>query len=231
MAMQTRFTKLLGCGVPLQVAPMGTVGTPELLAAAASAGAHVMTSTAGLPPAAVEATIARLVETVGRGFGVNFLVPILDRDALAVAARSAPLVDFYLGPPDGALVDVVHAGGALCGWQVTSGADAVAAREAGCDLIVAHGVEAGGRNPGGIGLVPLLQEVLDAVVDLPVVAAGGIATARGVAAALVAGADAARLGTRFIATVESGGHPRYVEAIVAARGEDAVISDAYVTGW
>jgi NAD(P)H-dependent flavin oxidoreductase YrpB (nitropropane dioxygenase family) len=79
-------------------------------------------------------------------------------------------------------------------------------------------------------LLPLLAEVLDAV-DVPVVAAGGIATAAGVAAALAAGADAVRVGTRFIASDEADAHPRYVEAILAAGGEDTVLTEAFSVGW
>src|SRR2546423_111368 len=83
----------------------------------------------------------------------------------------------------------------------------------GCDVIIVQGHEAGGHVRGTVGLMPLLAEVLDTV-KLPVIAAGGIGNARGVAAALAAGAAAVRLGTRFIATRESGAHPLYVESLL-----------------
>jgi NAD(P)H-dependent flavin oxidoreductase YrpB (nitropropane dioxygenase family) len=91
---------------------------------------------------------------------------------------------------------------------------------------VARGIEAGGRTKGGIGLLPLLDEVLDAV-DVPVVAAGGIASARAVAAVLAAGAAAARVGTRFLVAEEAATHPAYVEALLAATGHDTVLTEAF----
>ncbi len=158
---------------------------------------------------------------------------LLDREVVEVAAARAPLVDFFWGDPDPSLVDMVHAGGALASWQVGSVEEARAAAAAGCDIVVAQGVEAGGHVRGRLGLLALLDGVLDAV-DVPVVAAGGIATARGVAAVLAAGADAARVGTRFVATHEAlaeGAHPEYVEALLRAGGEDTVLTDAYSMMW
>ena len=123
-----------------------------------------------------------------------------------------------VGDPDPALVARVHDGGALASWQ------------AGCDLVAVQGMEGGGRIRGRVALLPLLAEVLDAV-QVPVVAAGGIATARGVAACLAAGASAVRVGTRLLATEESGAHPRYVAALLSAGAEDAVLTDAFSVGW
>jgi NAD(P)H-dependent flavin oxidoreductase YrpB (nitropropane dioxygenase family) len=139
-------------------------------------------------------------------------------------------VDFYHGDPDAALVERVHGHGALAGWQVGSVADARAAADAGCDVLVVRGTEGGGRMYGKRSLWPLLVEVLDAV-DVPVVATGGIAEGRGVAAALAAGAAGVRMGTRFVATPESGAHPAYKDAIVAAGASDTVLTDAYRVMW
>jgi nitronate monooxygenase len=91
-------------------------------------------------------------------------------------------------------------------------------------------MEGGGRIRGRVALLPLLAEVLDAV-EVPVVAAGGIATARGVAACLAAGAAAVRVGTRLLATEESGAHPEYVAALLEAGAEDAVLTDAFSVMW
>jgi NAD(P)H-dependent flavin oxidoreductase YrpB (nitropropane dioxygenase family) len=103
----------------------------------------------------------------------------------------------------------VHEGGAVCGWQVESAEEARAAEAAGCDVVIAKGWESGGRKRiEGPTLLPLLDAVLDTVA-VPVVAAGGIATARGVAAAFAAGAEGARVGTRFIAAAESEAHPEW----------------------
>src|SRR5690606_38454118 len=126
-------------------------------------------------------------------FGVNFLIPFLDEDALRIAASHARVVEFFYGEPNARLVDIAHSGGAFACWQVGSAPEAIAAERAGCDLVVAQGVEAGGHVRGTTGLGALLPQVLDAG-RVPVVAAGGIATARAMASALAAGADAVRVG-------------------------------------
>ena len=124
----------------------------------------------------------------------------------------------------------MHAGGGVCGWQVESGEEARAAEAAGCDIVVAKGWESGGRKRiEGPALLPLLDDVLGAVA-VPVVAAGGIATARGVAAVFAAGAEGARVGTRFIAAAESEAHPEWVQAVLDARAADAVVSNAFNVG-
>jgi NAD(P)H-dependent flavin oxidoreductase YrpB (nitropropane dioxygenase family) len=106
----------------------------------------------------------------------------------------------------------------------------VAAAAAGCDFIVAQGIEAGGHVRGHVGLFPLLGEVLE-VVDVPVVAAGGIGTARAMAAALAAGAEGVRVGLRLVAAAESEAHPAYVDALIAATAQDTVVTDAFSVGW
>src|SRR5213079_183863 len=105
-----------------------------------------------------------------------------------------------------------------------------AARDAGCDVIVAQGIEAGGHVRGTLGLLPLLDEVRT-VIDLPIVAAGGIGTGTAMAAALVAGADAVRVGTRFMVASESTAHPTYVEALIGAGADDTVLTTAFGDGW
>ncbi len=229
--LSTRFTDLVGCEVPIQLAPLGGgIGTLELAEAVAGAGGHAMLGLTSLPAPVVEQLIEAVEQRAIRAYGVNLLVPFLDHEVLELVASRVPVVDFYLGMPAPELVDVVHAGGALVQWQVCSREEAVAAQAAGCDLIVAHGVEAGGRNPGGIGLIPLLEQVLPAV-SVPVIAAGGIATGRGIAAVLSMGAAGARLGTRFVAATESGAHADYVAAVVAAGSEDAVHTSVFDAAW
>lgn len=114
--------------------------------------------------------------------------------------------------------------------QVGSREEAVAAAGAGCDMVVAQGVEAGGHIRGRIGLGALLPEVLESV-DIPVVAAGGIGSGRGMAAALAAGAAGVRIGTQFAAAVESGAHPFYVDALIAARAEETVVTETFSLTW
>jgi nitronate monooxygenase len=184
-----------------------------------------------LPADALTALLDDLAGRTDGVVGVTFLLPFgADPAAVEAAAAGARLVDFYYGDPDPALVARVHDGGALASWQAGSVAEARAAAGAGCDLVAVQGMEAGGRIRGRVALLPLLAEVLDAV-EVPVVAGGGVASAPGVAACLAAGASAVRVGTRLLATEESGAHPAYVAALLAAGAEDAVLTDAFSVMW
>jgi NAD(P)H-dependent flavin oxidoreductase YrpB (nitropropane dioxygenase family) len=226
---ETPFTRLVGCRLPVQSAPMaGIVRDAELPAAVAAAGGHGMFP-AGFLTAPYLARVIGDLSGRTRAYGVNFIALTLDRECLELAADRAPLVDMFFGDPDPGIVETIHAGGALASWQVVSADEARAAEAAGCDVLVAQGVEAGGHPRGELGLLPLLDEVLGAV-EVPVVAAGGIGGARAVAAALAAGAAAVRVGTRFIAAAESAAHVTYKQALVRARATDAVLTRCFSAG-
>jgi NAD(P)H-dependent flavin oxidoreductase YrpB (nitropropane dioxygenase family) len=188
VALPIRFTELIGCRYPLQQAGMGGIATADLaMAVAAAGGLGMLSGTVGR-----EALSAQLdVVPKDAPVGVNFLVPFIDDAAIEVAASRSPLVEFFWGTPNARTIQIVHDGGARAGWQVGSVDEALVARDAGCDVIVAQGIEAGGHVRGTIGLLPLLDEVRR-VVDLPIIAAGGIGTGRAMGAALAAGADAVR---------------------------------------
>jgi NAD(P)H-dependent flavin oxidoreductase YrpB (nitropropane dioxygenase family) len=226
----TRFTKLVGCSVPLQQAGMGGMATPGLAAAVSNAGGLGMLGAAGVPAPVLRDLLDDTRNRTSGTFGVNFLMPFLDRSCVEVAAKGARVVEFFYGAPISELVDLVHRGGALACWQVGSRDEAVAAADVGCDLIVAQGIEAGGHIRGQSRLLPLLDQVLRAV-SVPVVAAGGIGTGEAMAAALSAGADAVRVGTRFVAASESPAHPRYVAALIGAEAEDTLLSETFSVGW
>jgi NAD(P)H-dependent flavin oxidoreductase YrpB (nitropropane dioxygenase family) len=209
---------------------MPAVVTTSLACAVADAGAFPMIPSPGVPAALLARTLEEIAARTSAPFGVNFLMPFLDAEALDVASKHARLVEFFYGDPDGALVERAHSGGALVSWQVGSITEAVAAAEAGCDIVIAQGVEAGGHVRGQVGAFPLLAQVLD-VVGVPVLAAGGIATAHSMAAALAAGASGVRVGTRFVAAAESGAHPSYVSALIAARAEDTMLTEEFSVLW
>jgi NAD(P)H-dependent flavin oxidoreductase YrpB (nitropropane dioxygenase family) len=228
--MRTSFTTLVGCRLPIQLAPMPFVSTPDLVVAVADAGGLGMMGTPMLPPDELAAQLAALRARTRGVFGAGFLMPFLDPACLAVAAAHAPVVECFYGEPDAAVVRAGQAHGARVGWQVGSRAEAVAAAAAGCDYVVAQGTEAGGHVRGRTSLLPLLSQVIDAV-PVPVVAAGGIATARDVAAVMAAGAAAVRIGTRFLTAAESGAHPRHVRAVLAAEAGDTVITETFSVMW
>lgn len=227
---ETRFTKLVGASAPIQVAAMPGVTTVELVAAVADAGAVGMLGAPLWSPEFLDAELLRLKEATRGVFGVNFLMPFLDPVCVPVAARRARIVEFFYGAPQPELVAEAHSCGALVSWQVGSLEEALAAERAGCDFVVAQGTEAGGHVRGKTSLLPLLSEVLDAL-RVPVLAAGGIATARDLAAVLACGASGARIGTRFVAAAESGAHPLYVKALLSATAADTCLTQAYSVGW
>jgi NAD(P)H-dependent flavin oxidoreductase YrpB (nitropropane dioxygenase family) len=228
--LRTRFTDLLCCGVPIQLAGMPGVCTPDLVAAVAGAGALGMAAFAPGPPEDVAAALDALAHRTEGVIGANFLVPFLDRACLDAAIPRARVVELFYGDPDPSLVSEIHQGGALASWQVGSLDEALAAADAGCDLVVAQGTEAGGHVRGRIGILPLLDQVLP-VLQVPVVAAGGMGSARALAAAIAAGADAVRVGTRFVASAESGAHQSYVEALIEARPEDTTLTETFSVLW
>lgn len=225
----TRFTRLVGCDLPIQQAPIGLpAATPKLAAAVAAAGGHGMLAAVTVAPAALSASLDVLNARTS-AYGVNFIQALLDPEAFEVAAAKAPLVELYMGPAHPHLVDRAHRQGALVSRQVVSVDEARSAQAEGCDMVVVRGIEAGGRSTTGIGLLALLDAVCDAV-DIPIVAAGGIGSARGVAACLAAGADAVRVGTRFLAAEEAETHPVYLEQLIAAGPHDTVVTDEFSAG-
>lgn len=239
--LRTKFTELVGCSVPLQLAGMGQLSTPRLAAAVSNAGGLGMLGWGGAPSEYVAKSLEETRRMTAGPIGINFLVPGLIDDAsgtldpeakaaIDAAATRARVVEFFYADPDPTLVKAAHAGGALVSWQVGSREEAVAAETSGCDLVVAQGAEAGGHVRGTIGLIALLAEVLPSV-SIPVVAAGGIGSGRAMAAALAAGAGGVRVGTRFVAALESEAHPRYIENLIAARAADTVLTEAFSTNW
>jgi nitronate monooxygenase len=226
LVLSTAFTELVGCQVPLQLAGMPQVSVPRLAAAVADAGGLGMIT----PTHHTVEILEELANTTSGKVGINFLIPFLDLETVEAASSRSRVVDFHFGEPDVSLVARVHQGGALAGWQVGSADEARAAVDAGCDFVIAQGIEAGGHVRGQLPLLLLLDEVLD-VVHQPVVATGGISTARAMAAALAAGASAVRVGSRFVASTESGAHPRYVELLLRARATDTVLTTTFSAGW
>lgn len=232
--LKTRFTELVGCTVPIQQAGMGRLAGPDLAVAVANAGGLGQVSLQKADPAWIAKLLDETRQRTGGVLGVNFLGPeAADENDLAcvrAASSRARVLDFFWADPDARIVELAHAGGALACWQVGSLAEAVAAERAGCDFIIAQGIEAGGHVRGRVGLLALLDQVLSAV-TIPVLAAGGIGSGRAMAAALAAGAAGVRVGTRFVAAEETHAHPAYVQALIAAGPEDTVYTETFSYGW
>jgi nitronate monooxygenase len=231
--METAFTELVGCRYPLQQAAMGGVAMPELAGAVGAAGALGM-----LSEFEVEATDDRITRALGLAaggaVGMGFFGHWVDSDLgnfEAAAARLRVVEVFWTDPDAGLVQRARQAGSALVAWQVGSVESALAAADAGCDFVIVQGIEAGGHVRGTRPLQELLASMSDKIA-IPVVAAGGIATAEHVEAVISAGAAAARVGTRFVATEESGAHPVYVTALVDARSaQDTMLTTVFSGGW
>jgi len=217
--MRTRFTDLVGCRLPFQLAVMAGVGTLELARAVADAGGL------GMVPSYVD-----LPEPRDGAFGKGFLIPYLPAlDHIVENVRGLRVAEFFWGAPDADLVAGAHLAGCLVSWQVGSAEEARAAAQAGCDFVVIQGIEAGGHVRGAGPLDALLAETVDAV-SVPVVAAGGVGSAERVAQLLAAGADAVRVGTRFLACPECDTHEGYVRALIDADAGDTVLTDQFDDG-
>ncbi|MEY2445953.1 MAG: nitronate monooxygenase [Ilumatobacteraceae bacterium] len=221
-----RFTDLVGCKWPLQQAGMSGTATPALAAAVSNAGALGMVGIGRQPLATVERYLDELGVLTSSPFGVTCIAHFVQPDVEELVRSRARILEFFYEWPDPARVPA----GVICGWQVGSVDEAKAAVDAGCRYVIAQGNEAGGHVRGHVPLAELLPAVRSAV-DVPVVAAGGIGTADAVRAALAHGADAVRVGTRFVATGESYAHPDYISALVTAQADDSVLTEAFGVGW
>ena len=228
--LRTKFTELTGCKVPIQLAGMPGVNTVELVAAVSNAGGFGIISATHMAPEFLSEYIENVKKQTSFPFGVNFIVPFIDMSCVDIAASKSNLVEFFYGDPDASLVELVHSKGALATWQIGSFNEAILAEKAGCDLIVAQGVQAGGHVRGDIELLKLLSDALDNV-SIPVIAAGGIATAHDVKEVLNADASAVRVGTRFVAAKESGAHPVYVQSLIDAGKDDTVLTETFSVEW
>ncbi len=225
----TKLTEILDCDHPVMLAGMGGVSYSALVAAVSDAGGF---GTLGAAPMGLERMVTEMAEVrarTDRPFGVDLLTALptgIEEQVEALIAGGASVYVAGLGVPRD-VVELCHSRGVLVVNMCGKVRHAVAAVEAGCDIVVAQGTEAGGHT-GQVATMPLVPQVVDAVGDrVPVVAAGGIVDGRGLAAALALGADGVWIGTRFIATPEAHVVTGYREAILRGHDDGTVITRAY----
>jgi nitronate monooxygenase len=223
--MKTTLCERLGVEVPIIQAPMGGAVGPALAAAVSNAGGLGM-----LVPwrADIETVRRQIRETralTARPFGVNLNLEFPQEERLAACLdEDVPVISFFWRDPS-ALVPRAKANGAIVLHTVGSAAAARQAVDCGVDVVVAQGWEAGGHVRGTVATMALVPAVVDAVAPVPVVAAGGVADGRGLAAALALGAAGAWIGTRFLLSEEAAIHPRYREHLACANENDTVYLD------
>jgi nitronate monooxygenase/enoyl-[acyl-carrier protein] reductase II len=219
--LRTPLCDLLGIDAPVVQASLGPWSSADLTAAVSNAGALGSLGTALMAPDDVRTLIHRTRELTDRPFAVNHTARPLNETAWKLTLEEQPaVVSYALGSPAG-VVEQAHDAGIRFLQQVHSVDQAKRAAELGVDAIIAQGAEAGGFG-GEVGALALVPQVVDAVAPIPVVAAGGIADGRGLAAALVLGAQGVNLGTRFLASQEATVSGGWKERIVVAASEEAV---------
>jgi enoyl-[acyl-carrier protein] reductase II len=219
--LRTPLCGLLGIEAPIIGAPFGPWEQVDLAAAVCEAGGLGSVGTALRPVAELRSQWGRLRELTARPFAINHTVRPFDEAAFEATLAFAPhAISFHLGvAPD--LIARAHDAGILWIQQVMDRRQAEQALEAGADVLVAQGGEAGG-NGGWVGTIVLVPQVVDLAGDVPVVAAGGIADGRGLAAALVLGAQGVSMGTRFLASTELDIADEWKRRVVEADAVDAV---------
>lgn len=219
--LRTPVCDLLGLDAPIMQGAFGPWTGAELTAAISEAGALGSVGTATLETDRVLAEIRRVRELTDRPFAVNFTSrPFVEEVFEAVLEEQPAVISHALGHP-GDLPTRAHEAGALFVQQVHTVEQAQAAVAAGTDVVIAQGSEAGGFG-GTIAALALVPQVVDALSPVPVLAAGGIADGRGLAAALVLGAQGVNIGTRFLASAEAAIHESWKRRIVASASHEAV---------
>jgi enoyl-[acyl-carrier protein] reductase II len=212
---RTPLCDLLGIQHPILQGGMAWAANAELAAAVSNAGALGILGAGDLPPDEVRHALRRLRELTDRPFGANvpiFAPGVEDRlqvfidEGVSVVTVGGGNAGPFLGPLQRAGIRVIPV--------VASVALARRLERQGVDALIAEGMESGGHI-GDVATLPLVPQVVDAV-DLPVIAAGGIADGRGLAAALALGAVGVQMGTRFICTTECAAHENYKQRIVGA---------------
>lgn len=222
----TELTARLGIDHPILLAPMGDSAGGRLAAAVSRAGGLGLIGGGYADPGWLE---SQLDAAGDARVGVGFITFALDEhpDTLAMALERAPVaIQLSFGDP-GPYADRIHASGALLICQVQTKAEAIQATGCGADVIVAQGQDSGGHGRSGRGTIGLVPAIVDAVNPLPVVAAGGIADGRGLAAALMLGAAGVTLGTRLLAATEAICDPTAADLLVTRGGDDTTRTQAF----
>lgn len=227
--MQTRLTELLGIEHPVMCAGMGGVSYHRLVAGVSAAGGFGCLGASTMASDEMVEEIRGVRSLTDAPFGVDLLTAMPDRlmgDVEALIREGAAMFVAGLGVPRD-VIELCHEHNVLVASMCGKVRHATAAVEAGCDLVIAQGTEAGGHT-GQVATMPLVPQVVDAVAGrVPVVAAGGIVDGRGLAAALVLGADGVWVGTRFIATPEARSAPGYKDALLRTAEDGTVITRSY----
>lgn len=229
--MKTPICDILGIDKPILSAPMGGAAGPELVAAVCEAGGFGVIPLWGKPVDEVRDGVARMRTITDRNFAVNLNVSFPYQDALEACIEDRVFAVSLFWGFEPAAIKAANNAGLIVMASVGSAREAMTAADAGADIIVAQGWEAGGHVWGRVATMALVPAVVDAV-RVPVVAAGGISDGRGMAAALMLGASGVWIGTRFLASHEATVHETYSDKILCASEDQTEwYHDLYDVSW
>lgn len=230
--LKTPLCALLGIEYPILSVGMGVnIAGPELAAAVSNAGACGVLGSGGLPAPAMREQIRAMRALTDKPFGVNIIMPMMREGQVEVLLEErVPFVVFFWGDPSPYMADLKRAGIKVF-IQVGSVEEGLEAGAMGVDAVIAQGIEAGGHVKSKTALSTIVPALAEALKPLPVLASGGIANGRGIAAAFSLGAQGVSIGTRFLATHEARVLDEYKDMIVNARAEDTVYTSLFDVGW
>ena len=228
VSLSTPWSGTMGMSVPILNAPMGGVAGGKLASAVSAAGGLGMIGVGSAGSVDLLEREAAYPQSAGLPFGIGLLDWVLHREPqlLDAAIEASPVLISVSFGETWDWAKPIGEAGIVTAAQISSVESARSAQDAGISVLVARGAEGGGHGTPALGMLPLLEDVLDAV-SLPVLAAGGISGARGFAAVLAAGASGAWLGTAFAACPESLASDATRSALIEAKGTDTVVTRVF----
>jgi NAD(P)H-dependent flavin oxidoreductase YrpB (nitropropane dioxygenase family) len=232
--LKTKICELFGIEYPIISAGMGAVAMADLAVAVSAAGGLGTLGLGVCSREGIQIEVAAARGRTDRPLAANLIVPFLRPGIVAAVARlPIQVLTFFWGDARDHVesIRIARDAGIKTVWQCGSADEARWAKEAGCDAVMAQGVEAGGHVRGETTTLALIPEVRDAIGDTPLIAAGGIADGRGLAAVLALGADGAVFGTRFLASEEALAHSLYKQRVIEANARDTFHTTLYDVGW
>lgn len=223
--MQNRVTKLFNINYPIVQAGMVWASGWRLASAVSNAGALGIIGSGSMYPDVLREHIQKYKTASDKPFAVNvpLLYPDIDKHIQIIIEEKVPVVFTSAGNPK-TWTSILKEQGITVVHVVSSSKFALKAQEAGCDAVVAEGFEAGGHNGREETTTMVLVPAVCAAVDIPVLAAGGIATGRQMLAAMVLGADGVQIGSRFVASNEASSHINFKNMVIAANEGDTHLS-------
>ncbi|MGH9660829.1 MAG: NAD(P)H-dependent flavin oxidoreductase [Bryobacteraceae bacterium] len=236
--LRTRLSAEYGLKTPFVSAGMGFIAMPPLVAAVSNAGGLGILGPGAAPPTALRHLVRATRELTSRPFGVDFIIEntafgpnTVEGHIDVCIEEKVPVVVFFWNMPPANWIERLRSAGTRVWLQTGSPEGAREGVEAGMDVIVAQGAEAGGHNKSTVALFTLLPVIVDAVAPVPVVAAGGIADGRGVAGALALGAEGVWVGTCLLASQEANAHPEYKRRVLSAGASDIARTSIFGPEW